>query len=212
MRYIIFSDIHNHTTALQQILADAQRHSPDAFYCLGDVGTDASVEVVRSANIPTVFGNWEVSNWRYLSPDNQQWALALPPLLQFSEMWLAHAAPVWPPKVKSLTDLLANPQVRRNGKLFPYLDFEEDYLWQSIGLLFDAGVPLLFHGHTHRQLAWRFTRTNKLLREYKAVFQLAENETYVVGVGSVGHPQDGPGASYVVYNSDTRTVEFCRVV
>jgi predicted phosphodiesterase len=211
MRYTIFSDIHNHTEALRKIVADANTHNTDTFFCLGDIGIDDCVEIVRDLDAPTVFGNWEVSNWRHLSAANQQWVLTLPPMLHPDNMCLTHAAPFWPPTIKSLADLKANPPGKLNGKLFPYLDFEEDYLWKAIGNLTEAQLPVMFHGHTHRQLVWRFTRTNKLLREHKPVFQLNQGETYVIGVGSVGRPHDGPGASYLIFDDQTNTVEFHRV-
>lgn len=212
MKYAIISDIHNHSQALNAVLDHINQQGVDACYCLGDVGADACVDIIRANHAPTVFGNWEASNWRLLSKENQQWALSLPPLIHPNEtVCLTHAAPFWPHRIKSLAALIDNPQVRYNGNLFPYLDFEEDSIWKAIAKLTDAGVTLMFHGHTHRQLVWRFTRTNKLLREHKRAFQLIEGETYLVGVGSVGQPKDGPGAAYALFDDQTNTVELVKL-
>jgi predicted phosphodiesterase len=78
MRYAIFSDIHNHTIALEAVLRHAGRQQIDRYFCLGDVGVDECVDLVRNVGALTVFGNWEVSGWRYLSPENR--AYHLPPV------------------------------------------------------------------------------------------------------------------------------------
>ncbi len=211
MRYAIFSDVHNHTDALKQVINDAQTRAVDAFYCLGDVGIDACVNLVREINAPTVFGNWEASNWRYLSPENRQWVLNLPPVIRDERFWLTHAAPFWPPPIKTLADLHSNAHIRVKGNLFPYLHYEENSLWECIALLTEAKVPLMFHGHTHRQLVWQFTNDNRLLRLHKPTVELAAGTTLIVGVGSVGRPMDRPGAAYVIFDAGTNLIELARL-
>ena len=211
MRYAIFSDVHNHTAALEAVLKDAQARSVDTYYCLGDVGIDACVELVKSVGTATVFGNWEVSGWRTLAEKNQKWALGLPPMLKREDFWLTHAAPFWPPRIKLLADLNANRHFHASHKLFPYLHYDEDSLWKTIATLTEANVPLMFHGHTHRQITWCFTGNNQLQRMTEESVTLRPGDTLVVGVGSVGHPLDGPGASYVVFDDDTQTLEMVRV-
>jgi len=212
MRHAIFSDIHNHTPALQAVLNDARRCHAEAFFCLGDIGIDSCIDLVRGCGAATVFGNWEVSNWRHLAiPQNQHWMLALPPMLRRTDMWLTHAAPFWSPVIQTLADLNSGSHLRFGHKFFPYLDFEEDYLWQTIAALTESDQPLMFHGHTHRQMVWRFTPANQLLQEFGPVVQLTAGETYVVGVGSVGRPTDGPGACYVIFDDTARTLEFRRI-
>ncbi len=71
MRYAIFSDIHNNSTALVAVLRHAAQQQVDGYFCLGDVGIDKCVNLIRGVNALTVFGNWEVSGWRHLSPENQ---------------------------------------------------------------------------------------------------------------------------------------------
>ena len=211
MRYAIFSDIHNHTAALQEVLQHAGQQRVDQYFCLGDVGIDECVNLVRAANASTVFGNWEVSGWRYLSPDNQKWLLELPPIRREAQFWLTHAAPLWPDRFTTLSAFLAGRHFVPISQLFPYMHYESEALWETLALLSTAGIPLLFHGHTHRQLAWCFSDDNRLQKVHQRSFALQPGQTWVVGVGSVGRPLDGPHPAYVIYDAETSTVELMSV-
>ena len=211
MRYAIFSDIHNHTTALQTVLHHAGQQQVDGYFCLGDVGIDECVDLVRAVAAPTVFGNWEVSGWRYLSPENQRWVLALPPIRREKQFWLTHAALLWPTKLATLADLKADRHNVLISTLFPYFHHESEALWQTIAALTETNIPLLFHGHTHRQLAWRFTADNQLKKIHQPTITLQPGETWLVGVGSVGHPLDGPSPSYVIVDDEAMCVDMIRV-
>lgn len=212
MRYAIFSDIHNESAALALILKHAGTQQVDAYFCLGDVGIDACVNQVRDVGVPTVFGNWEASNWRYLSSENQKWALNLPAILKLKNIWLTHAAPFWPDGVATLVDLIQDPYRIPRSRLFPYLHVESELLWEVLAMLGEANVPLLFHGHTHRQMAWQFTGDNQLKRLSGArTIQLTPDDTLIVGVGSVGRPLDSSSASYVIYDDEAGVVELIRV-
>ena len=211
MRHAIFSDIHSHTAALQAVLAHAAGQRIDGYFCLGDVGFDDCVQRVRGVGAPAVFGNWEVDGWRHLNHENRHWALALPPVLRQPGFWLTHAAPLWPPEIAGLLDYLANRHAAPMSQLFPYLHQESPALWQTLACLAAAGVPQLFHGHTHRQMVWRFTAGNILEKVAGRFITLAPGDTLVVGVGSVGRPLDGPAPAYAIYDDAARTVEFVRV-
>lgn len=211
MRYAIFSDIHDNVAAFKLVLEQLPKQAVDACFCLGDIGADECVNLLRARETPTVFGNGEVSYWRQLEPDNQQWILSLPPMIEADGFWLTHAGPFWPNKIKSLKDYVTHATGRVKGNMFPYLHYEEDSLWGAIATLTEADVPIMFHGHTHRQLVWRFTRANKLQRSYRPVLQLEAGEIYVVGVGSVGRPYDGPGQCYAIFDTAAQTVEQVRL-
>lgn len=211
MRYGIFADVHNHTTALAEMLDHARQQQLDGYFCLGDVGIDECVNLVRQTGAPTVFGNWEVSGWRYLAPDNQQWALQLPPIHRADDFWLTHAALLWPDSLATLADLQTKRYQTPMARLFPYLHHESEALWETIATLVEAGVPLMFHGHTHRQLAWRFSVDNQLRQAGQRTLSLEPGETLIVGVGSVGSPLDGSRPSYVIYDDERKQVEMIRV-
>src|SRR5262245_35531773 len=108
MRYAIFSDIHNEAKTLARVLSHTCQQAVDSYFCLGDVGVDNCVALVREAGVPTVFGNWEVSGWSHLSPENQRWALGLPPVRKETGFWLTHATPFWPGHLTSLAALNAD--------------------------------------------------------------------------------------------------------
>jgi hypothetical protein len=178
---------------------------------VGDVGIDNCVALVGEVGAPTVFGNWEVSGWQHLSPDHQRWALALPPMRQEAQFWLTHATPLWPKHLTSLADLHAHRHSLPMSSLFPYLHFESSTLWEVIGSLTQAGVALMFHGHTHRQMAWRFMRDNHLQKLTHPLITLRPGDTLIVGVGSVGRPEDGPQPAYVIYDDEVGQIQMMRV-
>ncbi len=211
MRYAIFSDIHNHASALAAVLRHAQTQRIDGYYCLGDVGIDDCVNLVRQVGAQAMFGNWEVSGWRYLSPDNQTWTLNLPPMHREEHFWLTHAAPFWPQQLATLADLNENRHQTPMSRLFPYLHAESEILWETMATLTEANIPLMFHGHTHRQLGWRFSDDNQLQRLSGRTMAFEPGNTLIVGVGSVGRPMDGPGAAYVIYDDEAGMVEMIRV-
>jgi len=211
MRYVIFSDTHNDHQTLANMLEHAAQQQVDGYFCLGDVGIDSCVNLVRQIGAPTVFGNWELSGWSHLSPENQEWVLQLPPLRKKAGFWLTHAAPLWPAGLATLADLQANRQAVSMAALFPYLHFESEALWRTMAALTEAGVPLLFHGHTHRQMAWRLTADNYLQKLTHHPIALRPGDTLVVGVGSVGRPVDGPKPAYVIYDEEAGQIEMIRI-
>jgi predicted phosphodiesterase len=211
MRYALFADIHNNTLALEKVLGDIKQRAANQILCLGDIGNDSCVDIVRTAEIPTVFGNWEAAHWKSLSPQNSAWVLNLPPILHKEGFWVTHAGPFWPPRIKTLANLLSNHTTQNSGKLFPYLHFEEERLWETIATMADTGTPLMFHGHTHRQLGWRLTRSNKLQRIRETKIDLTPGDIFVIGIGSAGRSADGPGAAYAIFDDDAQTVEMIRV-
>jgi predicted phosphodiesterase len=209
MRYAIFSDIHNNDHALSQVLRDTYQRNIDAYLCLGDIGTDPSVQLVRGVNAESVFGNWEITGWQYVSRQLQQQILDLPPMRKYDDFWISHAAPTWPNAITSLQQFLQN---RTNmSSVFPYYVRESDELWRAFSELLNADIPLLFHGHTHQQIVWTLTNDNSLKQSRPQKLEVVPGNTYIVGVGSVGQPKDSAHPSYVVFDADTLQIEFIRV-
>ena len=215
MRYAIFSDVHDHTQALTRILRHASQQQVDKYFCLGDmggIGTDGCVTQIREMNITTVFGNWEVFTWHHYSPENQEWVLKLAPVHKESHFWLTHATPLWHENVVTLADLKKERyNIAPISRLFPYLHQDSTALWRTMSALRGANVPLLFHGHTHCQITWRLTRNNNLQKLTRRTITLATDETFIVGVGSVGRSEDDPKPSYVIYDEGIATIEMIRV-
>jgi len=212
MRYAIFSDIHDNLQALKAVLHHASQKQVDSYFCLGDIGDlgkDRCVTIIREMNIATVFGNWEVFVWHHFTPENQQWALNLPPILKQDHFWLTHAAPLWPQNVQTLEELDPKYFWETRSHLFPYLHYESAHLWQTFKKLNEAQIPVLFHGHTHIQMGWR-KRNDHVKKITGPVIALSDNDAVIIGVGSVGRPEDSPRPSYVIYDNQTETVEMVR--
>ena len=95
--------------------------------------------------------------------------------------------------------------------LFPYLSEDRDAMWQALAELKETGEAILFHGHTHQQSVWYWELAGHLRQERASTFQLKAGHRYVVGVGSVGLPEDGGWAAYVLYDANARHVERIRL-
>ena len=210
MRYAILSDIHGNLLALERVMADAKREGAEIFSCLGDVGSDACLDRLRQAGADLIFGNWEVSQWGYLREDNQAWVQSLPPMMATGSFLAVHAAPWWPEglsNVKDFMDYILQQGVKWQV-LFPYLDQDKDALWQAVAELEKTNRRVLFHGHTHVQMAYRVGPTGRMVRSRQPEFALDRRAHYIVGVGSVGRPEDNPAPKYVLYDDETTYVRL----
>lgn len=210
MRYAILSDIHSNQLALEQILADARLHEVESILCLGDVGSDTCLDRLRVAGAKMVFGNWEVSQWGHLRQDNQAWVKNLSPMLAGDAFLAVHAAPWWPQGLSNVEDFMTY-LLRQGVKwrvLFPYLDENEEAFWRALAELEEAERRVLFHGHTHVQMARRLGPTGHVAALRGPIFVLDRRARYVVGVGSAGRPEDGPGPKYALYDDASATVEL----
>jgi predicted phosphodiesterase len=210
MRYAILSDIHGNQLALERALADANLQRAEAILCLGDVGSDACLDRLRQAGAELTFGNWEVSQWGYLREDNQAWVRGLSPMLAGEGFLAVHAAPWWPEGLSTVEDFL--DYILQQGVkwrvLFPYLDRDEDARWQAVAELEQAERLILFHGHTHVQMAHRAGPRGRMVRLRRREFTLDRRARYVVGVGSVGRPEDDPTPKYALYDGGTASVRL----
>jgi predicted phosphodiesterase len=210
MRYAILSDIHGNQLALERALADANLQRAEAILCLGDVGSDACLDRLRQAGAGLTFGNWEVSQWGYLRQDNQAWVRGLSPMLAGEGFLAVHAAPWWPEGLSTVEDFM-NYILQQGVKwrvLFPYLDRDEDARWQAVAELEQADRSILFHGHTHVQMAHRAGPRGRMVRLRQREFTLDGRARYVVGVGSVGRPEDDLAPKYALYDDGTASVRL----
>jgi hypothetical protein len=213
MRYAILSDVHGRQRKLEAVLADAQRRNADRFISLGDVGSDECLNLLHQVGALAVFGNYEVSGWRHLTPEHRAWVRAWPPLLAEDGFLAVHAAPCWPEALKNVQDFGA--WLKRTGQpwraLFPYLTEDGDHLWQAMAQVETSGKTVLFHGHTHVQAIWHWHPSHYLRQERLLEVYVEPGHHYVVGVGSVGMPEDGGWAAYTLYDSTTGRIEQIHI-
>ncbi|MBC7250993.1 MAG: metallophosphoesterase family protein [Anaerolineae bacterium] len=213
MRYAILSDIHGKLRPLEAALADARQLGAETIIVLGDVGSDACFDLLRSIGAIGVFGNWEVSRWRELSATNQQFVLSMTPMVAGDDFLAVHAAPWWPEGLSNVVDfmeymLTSNVKWRQ---LFPYLDEDEDARWQALAELETRDKQVLFHGHTHRREVWRIGPTGRMVRLKGQHISLDTRARYLVGVGSLSRPEGSAAPGYALFDDGTRTIELREV-
>ncbi len=195
MRVAIVSDIHGNLTALEAVLADLRRLSPDMVYHLGDLVTHGHrpgdvLELVRQAGWQGVVGNTDEMLWR---PDRLPDLVARAPKLRVLLEALFHdLAPATRDCLRpgDLEWLQSLPPTLQSGDLF-LLHASPGDLWraplpdatsQNLESVYESlGARTVVYGHIHRPYV---RSTGKLT---------------VANTGSVGLPYDGdPSASYLL--------------
>jgi predicted phosphodiesterase len=199
MRIGLISDIHSNLEALTQSLAALERSRPDRVVCLGDVvGYGASVneccELVRKVAEVTLLGNHDAAvsgrmdySFYYDAARHAlDWTAS-----RISPEHLSHGNPVSPDAYEYV---FAIEQAR---ELLPH---------------FGALADVNFIGHSHLCKAFALNAAGDVTEVVATKFGLRRGYKYVVSVGSVGQPRDCDNrASFVMYDTDTRTVEYHRV-
>lgn len=218
MRYAILSDIHGRRDRLVAVLDDARVRGADQIVSLGDVGGDPCLALLRQAGALAVFGNYEVSGWSRLKPEHRAWVRSWKPLLVEDSFLAVHAAPWWPDGLQTVEEF--DDWLRRTGcpwrALFPYLSEDDEYLWRALATLETTNVghpvrAILFHGHTHQQAVWEWNPAGLLRQVQGTSFSLRDDHRYLVGVGSVGMPEDTCWAAYALYDAEAGQIELIRL-
>jgi putative phosphoesterase len=188
LRIAILSDIHGNLLALDSVMTDVERQSPDQIWCAGDLAWggpwgDECIARVREAGWPTVKGNTDIwvtgdpqtvdspeeraaleamAAQHNISKDDATWLLNLP--LGHSgagSVLMVHGTPASP--------FTAPTPDAPAGEFEPYRD----------------QAKIVIFGHVHQA----YTR------------RLADG-TLVINAGSVGAPLDGPSACYLLLDLD----------
>lgn len=211
--YAILSDIHGRLPALQAALDDARQHGATVLITLGDIGSDPCYDLLREIDAQGAFGNYEVSGWDKLTPENRRWVHGLPGILS-GDTWLAaHAAPYFPPgvaNVHQVLDYLLEHAVKWQA-LFPNLVEDEHARWLAFAELEAQDKRVFFHGHTHLQRAWRVGDDNVMTPVHQEAIELKAPGRYIIGVGSVGSPAESNRPGYALYDDATMQIELRRV-
>ena len=213
MRYVFLSDAHGQSSILRQVLDQVAGDHIDTIITLGDMGSDPCYDMLRAASARGTFGNCEVSGYGRLSPQNQAFVLGLPPLFSGDDFLAAHAVLRYPAGLFNVLDFaqyMRKTQVSWRT-LFPYPDEEDRALWDIYAELEKRGKHLFFHGHTHRQQVWIAPPYGHPRKCLDKRLPLQAGTLYVVGVGSVGQPQDSPFPAYVIYDDCLSEVELRRL-
>ncbi len=213
MRYAIISDIHSNIEAFETVLKKIEESSVDRIVCLGDVvGYNAQpnecVDIVREMKVSTICGNHDAvacqmeEPWGFnpvalqaamwtrekLRADNLEFLRGLPDVQKFDSFLAVHGSPS-----------------NRNSYLFTW----EDVL-PRFSIIEDQKCTMCFFGHTHSPGI--FSKDGVYTVDNDSKFELDENKSFFINVGSVGQPRDGdPRSAFGIIDMDTREYEQVRV-
>jgi predicted phosphodiesterase len=212
MKFALFSDIHSELASLEAVIGDAKKRGCERLICLGDIGSNECTTLLREEHVVCAFGNWEVSRYHYLNPENRHWMMNQPVSLQISDFIAAHTLPVASNNLRTIGDFMKQKlQGVQWNKLFPYIRNTDNTLTEAFKLIRTSHARLLFHGHTHEQRLWEMNAGGEMVARHELLVSLQPGSLYVVGIGSVGEDEDLALPSYVTYDDDRGELEFIRL-
>jgi len=216
MNIAVISDIHGNLEALESVLGDIKRTSPDAkIVCLGDLvgyGADpnACIDVIIKNSVETIAGNHDHAalnlintisfnlyakaaiEWtaQKLTSKNKAFLKSLPYVKELENITLAHSTPQNPSEWNYLTNF---QDAVINFKHF--------------------NTTLCFIGHTHIPKVYTGSKINELNIYSGDEFTFKKGEKALINVGSVGQPRDKIAkACYAIADLSKLKVKFRRVV
>lgn len=211
MKYVVISDIHSNYPALRtfQELYDPSMR----IICLGDTigygaDPDLCTDFIREHSYKTINGNHE----RMLfNPDLRHFAN---PLAVKAIQWTSHHLS---DRNRIFLQDLLNSQLLEEKVLLVHgsPNNPDEYIGSSkVAMvahktLENAGIDICFFGHTH--IAGIYDQNGDYFHDTNGSYQLIEGNRYLINPGSIGQPRDrNPSASYCIFDSDERIVEFYR--
>ena len=213
MRIAVISDIHANLPALEAVLADVERESPDELWCLGDIvgygpQPNECVDLARERTSLSLCGNHDLA------------VLGAIDVSDFTGD--AGAAARWTTSVLGETQAEwlrgLSPSAERDGFEL-YHGSPRDAVWdyvlsEQVALIsiLETTAPLVLVGHSHVALGlgWDGVELSGGLAPEGTELNLTKGR-WLLNPGSVGQPRDGdPRAAYVLYDPDARVVEYRR--
>jgi predicted phosphodiesterase len=219
MRFLVLSDIHANSTALEASLAAAEGRWERAL-CLGDVvdyGPDPNEVtervkaldplIIRGNHDKVVAGLADIEDFNPLAQTAARWTREH---LRSSNMTYIAQLPAGPAHGDGLTMVHGS-----------YHD-EDEYVFapaQAMGGLLESPSAVTLFGHTHYQggFSYRDAQIDVIhLRPEPgpkfAALRLEPGTRYLLNPGSTGQPRDGdPRAAFAIADLDHQVVEFWRV-
>lgn len=221
MRYLIISDIHSNSTALETALAAAEGKW-DKAVCLGDLvgyGPDPNevIDRVRSLGAVTIRGNHDKA------------VAGIDDVEDFNP--IARAAVLWTRQQLTaanreyLENLPKGPQTVDGFSTVHGSVYDEDEYVFSPSLAIDALTnsltPVTFFGHTHIQGGFALRDGQQDVQVLHATpaagresvtVKIEAGTKYLLNPGSIGQSRDGDSrAGFAIADLDQRSVEFWRV-
>ncbi|MGR3809712.1 metallophosphoesterase family protein [Jiulongibacter sp. NS-SX5] len=184
---VFFSDVHANLPALKAFFKEMDTLKPDAIYCLGDlvgyhVWPGEVVDEIRKRQIPTILGNHDEAQLKYIDPTDQSNRGITSRLLSNDQkVYLSRLPRHIKLDFETFSMLLVHGSPR---KINEYL--KEDHDSDDLKQLFQENdTDIIICGHTHLP--------------YVRHLQTEKGNKIIVNTGSVGRPKDGDyRGSYVV--------------
>ncbi|MDY0219895.1 MAG: metallophosphoesterase family protein [Desulfobacterium sp.] len=216
MRIAVFSDIHSNVEALEAFIEHAAVRRINRYICLGDIvgygaNPNSCISLVQTMpEIRFIVGNHDnavtggghrmglnaaqAMSWTRmrLSPESRVFLKGLKESIKTGDLFFCHANPC------GVSDWYYISKKALISRTF-----------------FLTRAKILFAGHTHSPAV--ITRKNFLCvyirkPENRSVVPVARVNRQIFNCGSIGQPRDGdPRASYLIYDTERRVVEFHRV-
>jgi diadenosine tetraphosphatase ApaH/serine/threonine PP2A family protein phosphatase len=213
----LFSDIHANRQAFSACLAQSRESGAERFILLGDYvgyGADPDWTVTTVMDL--------VAQGAIAVLGNHDNAIGNARVQMNAE---AQAAIEWTRSQLGLPQrqfLAALPLAfEEDGCLFIHSEASKPENWDYVVDARDAGRSMLstrahitFCGHVHKPALYSLSVTGKMTGFIPVTgvpVQLLPGRQWLVVSGSVGQPRDGnPAAAYVLFDTETRTVTYCR--
>lgn len=213
MLIAFISDIHGNYDALEAVLAEIDRGTPDETICVGDIvgyGAEPArcIAELRDRNIPSVAGNHDfavagTASTEFFNPDAVASVLWTRVVISGQDVQYLRDLPLTIERdlFVATHGALANPDA------FAYVLSVAD-LRACFDLL---AHPVAFFGHSHVPIAF-LAQDGNLSSAKSSEILISQDTRTLLNVGSVGQPRDSnPLAAYALYDTETRTACIHRV-
>jgi predicted phosphodiesterase len=219
MRFLVLSDIHANSTALEASLAAADGRW-ERVVCLGDIvdyGPDPNevTKRVKALDPIIIRGNHDKAVTGLIDLEGFN------PLAQIAAQWTREH--MEPANLTYVTEMAAGPVTVDSLTLVhgAYQD-EDEYVFvpmQAMSGLLESPTDVTFFGHTHYQGGFSYRAGQIGVIQLKpdpgpkfAALRLERGTRYLLNPGSIGQPRDGdPRAAFAIADMDHQVVEFWRV-
>jgi len=203
MKIGILADVHSNLEALEAVLKEIKKESPDIIIFLGDaIGYGAnpneSCEILRETGTYTLLGNHDAActgkiNMEWFSnhaKDALEWTI--PRLTKPNLDWL-HTM-LWRVGHEGFTFCHGSPlEPEKFDYILDNRDAERAFLWME-----EMGISVVFFGHSHVAVTFEESlRDVRTVRDYTGIslnwepeVRFQQGKHYLVSVGSVGQPRD----------------------
>ena len=216
MRLAILADIHGNLPALEAVLIDLDKQSPDAVYVAGDIinrcpWNNEVLDILAERQWPAIYGNHEWVIARLGTPEN------VPPFTDRSyvpTLWWTwdQLAPHHLQMIRALPAALQltfddGPAIHmfHGQPSKPFLGIMPDMSDEQIAqLLLNIPEPVIVCAHTHFSMIRNVKRTvaNTVTRTVNQDTVQAATRWMIVNGGSIGMPYNNdPRAQYVLLDS-----------